>query len=307
LEDNKIPLLVVAGPTASGKTALAIQLAKKLDGEIVSADSMQIYWGMEIATAKPTLGELAAVPHHLIGTADPARRFSVAQYAPLAHAAIQGIHQRGHLPILCGGTGLYIQAVTENLCYAEVAVDENIREELRRRNSESLYDELKRVDPGSGLHPADRKRVVRALELYHATGMTISEQNERSRKQPSPYTSRMIFLNVRNRQYLYDRIDRRADHMLANGLLEEAAQWRKTATATAAQAIGYKELEPYFLGLCALDEAIARLKRETRRYAKRQLSWLRRAALEWNEREPGSCTELTIDNEQLTILEELRS
>lgn len=295
MEDHKIPLLVIAGPTASGKTALAIQLAKKLGGEIVSADSMQIYKGMEIATAKPTKEELAAVPHHLIGIADPARRFSVAQYAPLAHAAIRDIQRRGRVPILCGGTGLYIQAVTENLSYPEIENDDQLREELQQRTSESLYDELKRVDPESGLHPADRKRIIRALELYHSAGMTIAEQNERSRQRPSPYECRMVFLNARNRQYLYDRIDRRVDDMLAQGLLEEAALWRQTASATAAQAIGYKELEAYFLHECTLEQAVAQLKQETRRYAKRQLSWFRRTAQEWNEREPGCCLELPIE------------
>ena len=294
---TKIPLLVVAGPTASGKTSLAIRLALQLGGEVVSADSMQIYRGMEIATAKPTAEELAAVPHHLVSIAEPSVRFSVAQYAPLAHAAIQNIHERGKLPILCGGTGLYIQAVTEHLSYPEVEVNQQFREALQQRSSESLYEKLKGIDPATRLHSADRKRVIRALELYHSTGMTIAEQNANSRAQPSPYTCRMIFLSARERQTLYDRIDHRVDVMLAQGLLEEAAQWRKKSTKTAAQAIGYKELEPYFLGASSLEEAAARLKQETRRYAKRQLSWFRRAAAEWNAREPGSCAELFIEDD----------
>jgi len=300
LGDNvtqKIPLLVVAGPTASGKTSLAIHLAQQLNGEVVSADSMQIYRGMEIATAKPTAEELAAVPHHLVSIAEPTERFSVAQYAPLAHAAIREIHARGRLPILCGGTGLYIQAVTEHLMYPEVEINQQLREELQQQSSETLYEELKRIDPATRLHTADRKRVLRALELYHATGMTIAEQNAKSRAQPSPYACRMIFLSSRERQTLYGRIGRRVDMMLAQGLLEEATQWRKCSAETAAQAIGYKELEPYFLGECPLDEAVARLKQETRRYAKRQLSWFRRMAAEWNAREPGSCAELFIEDD----------
>ena len=294
---KKIPLLVVAGPTASGKTTLAIRLAQQLGGEVVSADSMQIYRGMEIAAAKPTPEELAAVPHHLVSIAEPDERFSVAQYAPLAHAAIREIHQRGRLPILCGGTGLYIQAVTEHLSYAEVEVDPQLRDDLQQCSSESLYEELKAIDPETRLHMADRKRVIRALELYHATGMTIAEQNVQSRAQPSPYACRMIFLSVRERQTLYGRIDRRVDLMLAQGLLEEAAQWRQSPAKTAAQAIGYKELEPYFLGTCTLDKAVARLKQETRRYAKRQLSWFRRMAMEWNARAPGSCAELFVEDD----------
>ena len=294
---KKIPLLVVAGPTASGKTSLAIRLALQLGGEVVSADSMQIYRGMEIATAKPAAEELAAVPHHLVSIAEPAERFSVAQYAPLAHAAIREIHARGRLPILCGGTGLYIQAVTEHLSYPEVEIDLQLREALQQRSSESLYEELKGIDPETRLHTADRKRVIRALELYYVTGMTIAEQNMKSRAKPSPYACRMIFLSARERQTLYDRIDRRVDLMLAQGLLEEAWQWRQNPAETAAQAIGYKELEPYFLGECPLDEATARLKQETRRYAKRQLSWFRRTAAEWNAREPGSCAELFIEDD----------
>jgi tRNA dimethylallyltransferase len=294
---EKIPLLVVAGPTASGKTALAVALAKQLGGEVVSADSMQIYQGMEIATAKPTPAELAAVPHHLIGVANPAAPFSVAHYAPLAHAAIRDIHARGRRAILCGGTGLYLQAVTEYLAFAPEPVDGSLRAALQQRDSAWLHQQLLQLDPEAArrLPPADRKRVIRALELYYATGRTISQQNTLSRRQASPYESHMLFLNARNRQALYERIDRRVDAMMAQGLLEEAAAWRATATATAAQAIGYKELEPYFQGTLSLAQATDNVKRQTRRYAKRQLTWFRRMALEWNARQPGSCEEMWID------------
>jgi len=290
LDEAKIPLLVIAGPTASGKTNLAIDLALALNGEVVSADSMQIYQGMDIATAKPSTEEMRGVPHHLIDFVVPNERFSVAQYAPLAHAAIREFYARGRLPILCGGTGLYIQAVTENLSYAQGELAQ-----IDMGTWEALCD----IDPAAAgkIHPHDQKRVAHALALYHSTGVTLTEQNLRSRRSPSPYEARMVFLNARERQHLYDRIDRRVDQMLQMGLLEEAKD--QTAGSTAAQAIGYKELEPYFLGQCRLAEAVESLKRETRRYAKRQLSWFRRMAREWNEGKPGSCIELFIEDSDL--------
>ena len=292
MEEAKIPLLVIAGPTASGKTSLAIDLALALNSEVVSADSMQVYSGMEIATAKPSMEETRGVPHHLLGVVEPYERFSVAQYAPLAHAAIREIYTRGKLPILCGGTGLYIQAVAENL---------QLTEGKFMHDGTGTWDDLHQIDPAAAakIHPNDQKRVSHALALYRATGVTLTQQNLHSRRTPSPYEARMIFLNARERQHLYDRIDRRVDQMLAMGLLEEARDQRQEARNTAAQAIGHKELEPYFLGQCGLEEAVERLKRETRRYAKRQLSWFRRMAREWNERVPGSCAELFIEDEDL--------
>ena len=292
MDEAKIPLLVIAGPTASGKTSLSIEIALALDGEVVSADSMQVYLGLDIATAKPSLEEMRGVSHHLLGIVEPNARFSVAQYAPLAHAAIRDVCTRGKLPILCGGTGLYVQAVTENLMLTEGEITQN---------NAGTWQELQSIDPSyaAKIHPNDQKRVSHALALYRATGVTLTQQNQRSRQTPSPYDARIIFLGARERQYLYDRIDRRVDQMLAMGLLEEAKHWRQAASATAAQAIGYKELEPYFLGQCTLEEAVERLKRETRRYAKRQLSWFRRMAREWNERTPGSCVELFIEDKNL--------
>ncbi|MDR2686597.1 MAG: tRNA (adenosine(37)-N6)-dimethylallyltransferase MiaA [Oscillospiraceae bacterium] len=283
---------MIAGPTASGKTALAVDLALALGGEVVSADSMQLYAGMDIATAKPTARETRGVPHHLVGFVGANGRFSVAQYAPLAHAAIQDIDTRGKVPILCGGAGLYIQAVTENLQFAEGAL---------RHDGTGTWRELQRTDPAAAakIHPNDQKRISHALALYRATGVTLTEQNLRSRRSPSPCDARMLLLNARERQHLYDRIDQRVDQMLAAGLEEEARLWRQNESATAAQAIGYKELEPYFQGRCTLEAAVENLKRETRRYAKRQLSWFRRMAREWNERLPGSCVELFIEDENL--------
>lgn len=283
-----IPLLVVAGPTASGKTALAVQLALHFGGEVVSADSMQVYKGMDIAAAKPSAQEMRGVPHHLMSIIERSERFSVARYAPLAHHAIQDIHARGRLPILCGGTGLYIQAVTENLTLTQGDFSHS-------PPGGASWEQLQRIDPAAAekIHPNDTKRIAHALQLYSSTGVTLTEQNQRSRQNSSPYNARMIFLHARERQVLYDRINRRVDSMLEQGLLEEAAAWRQQAPGeTAAQAIGYKELEPYFLGACTLEQAVEHLKQETRRYAKRQLSWFRRQVRQWNERQPGSCVEL---------------
>jgi len=292
LQEKNIPLLVIAGPTAGGKTSLAIDLALALHGEIVSADSMQIYSGMDIATAKPVKEEMRGVPHHLIDIVEPGERFSVAQYALLAHTTIREIHAKKKLPILCGGTGLYIQAVTENL---------QLTEGEFKHGSTGTWRELNEIDPvhAAKVHPNDHKRASHALALYRATGVTITQQNLRSRQSPSPYDARMFFLNARERSFLYERIDSRVEQMLAMGLLEEASFQRQEAKGTAAQAIGHKELEPYFQGQCSLEEAVANLKRETRRYAKRQLSWFRRMAREWNERLPGSCIELFIEDDNL--------
>jgi len=285
-------VVVVAGPTAGGKTALAVALCQRLGGEVVSADSMQIYRGMEIATAKPTAEELRAVPHHLIGIADPGERFSVARYASLARAAIADIHARGNLPVLCGGTGLYIQAITEGLTLTPGEFE---------RGAWGSWEDLRAIDPTAAakIHPNDSKRITHALALYRATGVTLTQQNVRSRPEERPYRAKMIFLHARDRQRLYGRIDLRVDQMLTAGLLQEAREQRQEARDTAAQAIGYKELEPYFLGQCSLEEAIAHLKQETRRYAKRQLSWFRRTAREWNEREPGSCMEVFLEDADL--------
>jgi len=290
---EKIPLMVIAGPTASGKSALAIAVCEALHGEVVSADSMQVYQGMDIATAKPSPEEQARVRHHLIDIVDPKTRFSVAQYAPMAHAAVRDIHARGKLPVLCGGTGLYIQAVTENLSYTQG--------ELAHDFAQATWRQLHEIDPMAAgkIHPNDQKRVNHALALYQATGVTLTQQNARSRDKPSPYRAKMVFLNARDRQVLYERINFRVDAMLAQGLLEEAKGKWQEARSTSMQAIGHKELEPFFRGECSLGQAVERLKQETRRYAKRQLTWFRRMQREWNEREPGSCVELMIEDADL--------
>lgn len=283
--DNKIRIVTVAGPTASGKTALAVALAKRLNGEVVSADSMQVYAEPRIGTARPDESEMAGIPHHLLGFVPLSRPYSVAQYAEDARAAIADIHSRGKLPILCGGTGLYIQAVTENLSFSPEDSHDDCRAELKARAAaegiEALLAELTAVDPETAarLHPNDEGRIIRALEVYKMTGRTMTEQRRLSRTQPTPYNNTLLFLDFRNRDVLYDRIDRRVDAMLQNGLLAEAERLLAAPTApTAMQAIGYKELAPYFAGTLTLAEAVDNLKRSTRRYAKRQLSWFRRLA-----------------------------
>jgi len=284
---TKPPLLVIAGPTASGKTALAVELALRLNGEVVSADSMQVYADLFIGTARPTEEEMRGVPHHLLGFLPLSQAYSVAQYAQDARRVIADIHRRGKLPILCGGTGLYIRAVTDNIQFwEEDGPGEEVREQLRKQlrarareeGGEKLLAELAEVDPPTAarLHPNDTGRIVRALEVYHLTGVPLSEQMKRSRQQPSTYEVVFVFLDCRNRQVLYSRINRRADAMLRAGLLEEARAVLSTPYApTAMQAIGYKELAPYFRGELTLEQAMDKLKQSTRRYAKRQLSWFR--------------------------------
>lgn len=281
--EKKIPVLAVVGPTASGKTALAVALAREFGGEAVGADSMQIYRGMEIATAAPTQAEMGGVAHHLIGIAQPEERFSVAAYAARAGACIAEIHARGKLPVLVGGTGLYVDALLDHIEFVDAPADPALRAALYRRaereGARALWEELGRVDPQAAqrLHPANLGRIVRALELFQSTGVTISEQRRRSRLRPSPYQPFYVGLDFRERQRLYDRIDRRVDQMVADGLLEEARRFLlRNPDGTGAQAIGYKELRPYFSGEMALEEALSNLKRATRRYAKRQLTWFRR-------------------------------
>ena len=274
-------LIAVVGPTASGKTALAIALAKELGGEIVSADSMQIYRGMDIATAKPTPEQMAEVPHHLIGFWPPEKPFSVAQYAVLAREKIDDILRRGRVPVLCGGTGLYIKAIVDHIQYEEeTGEDAALRERLRRQAQDegnlAVWRQLQAMDPQTAerIHPNNLGRVIRAIEVIQVSGRSIREQEERSRQAPCPYHVIQIGLRYRNRENLYERIGRRVDAMAEAGLPEEARAVRQQGlTATAAQAIGYKELYDWMDGTLPLEEALENLKRSTRRYAKRQLTW----------------------------------
>lgn len=277
-------ILVVTGPTASGKTALGIALAKKIGGEIVSADSMQIYRGMDIGTAKPTAEVMAGVPHHMIDLVPPSEAFSVARYVEEASACVDSIVSRGLLPIVVGGTGLYIESLIAGRSFSAQA-DESLRQKLSERydseGGEALLEALRKVDPVSAarLHPNDKKRIVRALEIYETTGMTIYEHDLRSRQAPPRYDALVIVLSFRRREDLYERINRRVDAMMAKGLFQEVRRLLDagiTPRHTAMQAIGYKELADVLLGNAGLDEAVERIKMESRRYAKRQLSWFRR-------------------------------
>ncbi len=281
---KKIPVIVVLGPTASGKTALAIELAKAYDGEIVSADSMQIYKGMDIATAKPTEQEMSEVPHHLIGFVDPDKRFSVAEYVEAAKNVIFDIHSRGKLPIICGGTGLYINSLVDNIKFDDTSEDFELREKYlkiaKEKGNHYLWEMLKSVDERSalGIHENNVTRVIRALEVYEKSGKTISEAKDISRAEPSPFNPFFIGLNFSDRQILYNRINDRVDKMTLLGLIDEARQAYSNGNSmkTAHQAIGYKELIPYFEGESDLETCLDKIKQETRRYAKRQLTWFRR-------------------------------
>ena len=279
---DKKTVIVIVGPTASGKTSLSIEIAKEIGGEIVSADSMQIYKDMDIATAKPTTDEMQGIPHHLISIIDSDENFSVAAYKEKAMEAIADIFQRGKTPIVVGGTGLYIDTLINNTTFFDFDKS-NEREKLQKRledeGIEKLFYELKAVDPETAekLHINDVKRILRALEVYNSTGKTISLQAELSHEKESEYNWLVIGLTAENREVLYDRINRRVDIMLEDGLIQEAKEFfASEKSSTAKQAIGYKELKPYFDGVLTLDEATENLKRETRRYAKRQLTWFRR-------------------------------
>lgn len=287
--EKKIPLVSVAGPTASGKTRLGVAVAKYFDGEVVSADSMQIYKGMDIATAKPSLEETDGIVHHLIDFLPPSESFSVAQYVTLAKECIEDINKRGKLPVLVGGTGLYVDSLLNNISFSEDDADYALRKQLEEKAKQSgadvLLDELRTFDPESAerMHPNNLKRIIRAIEIYRTTGITMTEQNKRSRLADSPFKSVKIGLKAQDRQYLYDRINRRVDVMIEKGLIEEARRVLSSdCSMTAQKAIGYKELVPYFKGTSTLDECIEKLKMESRRYAKRQLTWfLRDKDIKW--------------------------
>ena len=283
-EREKIPLIVVAGATASGKTRLAIDIAKATGGEIVSADSMQIYKYMDIGTAKPTAAERAECPHHLIDFVEPDADFSVADYTELAHKVIDDITARGKLPVMCDGTGLYINSVVNDITFGEEQTDPALRGELNalaeREGGEYMLTMLKEFDPVSAarLHPNNLRRIVRAIEFYEASGIPISEHQERTKQAPSRYAP-MMFMVDHPRDVLYDRINKRVDIMFEEGLYTEVEGLRDMGyrrELNSMQGIGYKELMAHFAGELTLDEAIDSIKQNSRRYAKRQLTWFRR-------------------------------
>ena len=278
-------ILVVSGPTASGKTALAVELALAHNGEVVSADSMQIYRRMDIGTAKPTRAEMRGVPHHMLDVADPEEDFSVARYVELAARCVDDILARGRLPIVAGGTGLYIDSLLSGRTFARFDPDSPLRreleEELARRGGAALLEELARVDPDTAarLHPNDGKRIVRALEVYRSTGTTLTAHNAMTRSLPPRYDALTLTLAFQRREDMWDRIDRRVDRMMADGLAEEVRALLDSGVpdrCTAMQAIGYKEMAAALRGDRDTARAAEEIKLRSRQYAKRQLTWFRR-------------------------------
>ena len=278
-------IAVITGPTATGKTALGVILARCLNGEVVSADSMQLYRRMDIGTAKPTPSEMQGVPHHMIDVADPEENYSAGRYVAEASACVDDILARGRLPIVVGGTGLYIDALVRGTDFAAAPGDSALREELGAEydalGGAAFREKLRAVDPDRAekLHPGDKKRLVRAMEVYALTGRTITEHDADTRACPPRYEAARIALTFRDRQDLYDRIDRRVDQMMELGLAEEVRALLDSGvprTGTAMQAIGYKEIVRALDGACTMEQAAEDIRRESRRYAKRQLTWLRR-------------------------------
>ena len=281
--DNRV--ICIVGPTAAGKTKMGVALAKQFGGEVVSVDSMQIYRGMTIGTAAPTAAEMEGVPHHMIAVADPAESWSVARFCQAADGCIRDILARGRLPVLAGGTGLYLDALVRGQDFAAGSQGGEIRRELQERlakdGAEALLEALRAVDPESAarLHLRDEKRIVRALEVYYETGETITEHDRKSRETPPRYRTLRIGLAFRDRADMWARIDRRVDDMVAQGLLQEVETLLQSGLprdATALQAIGYKQFLAVAEGRATVDEAIAEVKLRSRQYAKRQLTWLRR-------------------------------
>ena len=274
----KTKLIVVAGPTASGKTSLGIEIAKAVGGEIISADSMQVYKDMSIATAAPTESERNEIPHHLVEFLDRNEMFSVSDFCKYAKAAVDDISGRNKVPVIVGGTGLFINSFVDNIKFTKTETDFKLREELMKKSNDELYEELLKIDPkaAENIHKNNKTRVVRALEIYYSSGNTKSVQNENSRLEESPYDALYFVIGFKNRECLYERINRRVDIMAQNGLVDEAKKCLENGGKTSAQAIGHKELVPYFNGSVSLDEALDKLKQETRHYAKRQITWFKK-------------------------------
>lgn len=284
MKELKKPLIVLTGPTAAGKTELSIALAKKLNGAIISADSMQVYKYMNIGSAKIRPEEMQGVRHYLVDVLDPREEFHVARFQQMAKEAMDEIYRNGQLPIIVGGTGFYIQALLKDIDFDESSGELPCRKELeetaRREGGAVLYERLKQVDPESAeaIHPNNVKRVIRALEFYQETGQPISLHNKEQKEKQPPYTYAYFVLND-DRARLYERIDRRVDRMVEQGLVEEV-RWLKEhgydRSLVSMQGLGYKELFPYLDGTCSLEEAVEIIKRDTRHFAKRQITWFKR-------------------------------
>lgn len=278
------PIICVVGPTASGKTKMAIELAKVYNGEVLSCDSMQLYRRMNIGTAKPTLEEMQGIPHHMIDVLEPWELFSVGRYVEMAEPILQDILTRGKRCILCGGTGLYADSLMAGRSFApypETGKRQELEQLAKSSGIEAILAILRRVDPDSArrLHPSNQRRIIRAAEVYLETGKTITQHNLETKMHPPKYDPLWIGLNYADRQTLYDRIDLRVDEMMKAGLLEEVRGLMEeglSSSATSMQAIGYKELAAALRGQMSVGEATEKIKQESRRYAKRQLTWFRR-------------------------------
>lgn len=309
----KKPLIVLTGPTAVGKTSLSISLAKAVNGEIISADSMQVYKGMDIGSAKIRKEEMQGVTHYLVDILEPEEEFHIVKFQELAKAALEEIYAKGKIPILVGGTGFYIQAVTRDIDFTQAEQETSYREELeqfaKEKGAEYLHEKLREVDSKSAenIHANNVKRVIRALEFCHQNGTPISEHNEEQKQQMSPYNLAYFVLTA-PREILYERIDRRVDQMMEEGLLEEVKSLRERGChrgMVSMQGLGYKEILAYLEGEYPLEEAVRILKRDTRHFAKRQLTWFRREQdVIWVDKEQFHWNEAEILEYMMSVLKE---
>ena len=310
---KKRPLIILTGPTAVGKTAASIGLAKAVGGEIISADSMQVYRQMDIGSAKITKDEMQGIPHYLVDVLEPEEAFNVVRFQELAKEAMEEIFRNGHIPIVVGGTGFYIQALLYDIDFTENDSDLSFREELEKKageeGAESLHALLEKADPQAAaqIHPHNVKRVIRALEFNRKTGQKISEHNERERQKESPYNF-AYFVLTDDRKALYERIDRRVDKMMEQGLLEEVRRLKDRGLprdSVSMQGLGYKELFAYMEGEYPLEETVRIIKRDTRHFAKRQLTWFRRERdVVWIDRQENEQDERKILESMLSVLRE---
>ena len=305
-------IICIAGPTASGKTALAVELAKLYNGEVVSCDSMQVYKRMNIGTAKPTLEEMQGIPHHMLSVCEPWEDFSVSRYCQMAAPIVDDITSRGKTAIIAGGTGLYMDALIKGNDFAPYPATgrrQELEERAEREGIEAIIRDLEQVDPESAarLHPSDRKRIIRAMEVYLETGISITEHNLRTQRIPPRYSPVWFALEDTLRENLYARIDSRVETMLEMGLIREIRELLDAGIppkCTAMQAIGYKEFVSALQGACSIEEAAAQVQQSSRKYAKRQLTWFRRnEAMHWLRREPGQTTQEIVTKAR-QILEE---
>ncbi|WP_124066480.1 tRNA (adenosine(37)-N6)-dimethylallyltransferase MiaA [Clostridium sp. E02] len=301
------PLIILTGPTAVGKTDLSIRLAKAIGGEIISADSMQVYRHMDIGSAKITKEEMDGIPHHLIDVLNPGEEFNVTVFQKMAREAVETIYSNGNIPIVTGGTGFYIQALIFDIDFTDQGEDTSIRKELEclfdEKGSQYLHDILEKIDPVSAkeIHQNNRKRVIRAIEYFRQTGEKISEHNKRERQKESPYDF-LYYVIQTDRDFLYQRINKRVDQMLLQGLVSEVEELKAmgcTKDMVSMQGIGYKEILSYLNGTCSLEEAVEQLKQNTRHFAKRQITWFKR------EREVRNLYLPDYDNSQDKVLQRI--